>query len=126
MILLIAFAALALILASVGLYGVVAYWVTQRTHEIGLRMALGARIQDVVRLTLRQGIPVAIGGIAAGVIAAIAVTRVMASLLFEVDPTDFGTYLSAAALLLAIAILACLIPALRAARLDPLSALRYE
>ena len=91
-----------------------------------MRIALGARMQDVLQLVLRQGVPVVLGGISAGALAALALTRVMASLLFGTEATDLVTYLSASALLFAIAILACLIPALRAARLDPLTALRYE
>ena len=126
MMLLIAFAVLAVVLAGVGLYGVVSYAVAQRTREIGVRMALGARMQDVLRLVLGQGVPVVLGGISAGALAALALTRVMASLLFGTAPTDLTTYVSASALLFATAILACLIPALRAARLDPLTALRYE
>ncbi|MGI8741317.1 MAG: ABC transporter permease [Bryobacteraceae bacterium] len=126
MLLLICFAVLAVVLAAVGLYGVIAYSVTQRTQEIGVRMALGARTNDVLGMVLRQGVSVALVGIAAGALASLGLTRVMRTLLFETAPTDPVTFVAASVLLFAIAVVACLIPALRASRLDPINALRYE
>lgn len=120
------FAVLAFILSAIGIYGVISYDVTQRTGEIGVRMALGAQRRDVLRLVLRQGFLLTIGGILAGLAGAILLTRFLTGLLFEVKPTDPLTYVVVATLLAFVAIAACLIPARRATKVDPLVALRYE
>ena len=120
------FAIVALALASVGIYGILAYLVTQRTREIGIRMALGARAADVLRLVLREGMtPVALGGIA-GMLAAVLTTRALRSMLFGVTPLDPVSFAAAPALLACVALLACYVPARRATRVDPLVALRDE
>src|SRR5262249_42743488 len=126
LILLSVFAIVALMIASAGIYGVMAYSVTQRTREIGVRMALGARGADVLKLIMRQGLALTLTGVAAGWLVAVALTRLMKSLLFEVSDTDPLTYLFVSALLLAVAMLACWIPTRRATRIDPLNALRHE
>ncbi|MGC1106635.1 MAG: ABC transporter permease [Candidatus Acidiferrales bacterium] len=120
------FAALALILASVGIYGLMAYGVSQRTHEIGVRMALGAQRRDVLCLVVGDGAKLAFAGIVVGVLGALAVTRLMISLLFEVKPTDPATFAAVAILLSVVALGACYIPARRAMKIDPMVALRYE
>jgi putative ABC transport system permease protein len=120
------FAALALVLAAVGIYGVVAYSVAQRTHELGLRMALGAQHKDVLALVLRQGMKLALLGVALGLLGAFWLTGVLRDLLFGVPPTDALTFLSVAALLVAVALLACYVPARKATQVDPLLALRHE
>jgi putative ABC transport system permease protein len=120
------FAALALILACIGIYGVLAYVVTQRTSEIGLRVALGADARSVFLAVARQGMSLAGIGIALGVAASLALSSVLQSLLFDVKPTDPVTYLAAALVFALVALLACYIPARRAAKVDPLVALRYE
>jgi putative ABC transport system permease protein len=120
------FAGLALILAMIGLYGLISFTVVQRTREIGIRMALGAQPRDILELIMRQGIGAVLVGVALGVVAALALTRLMASLLFGVKPTDALTFLSVAALLTCVALAASYIPARRAMRTDPLEALRHE
>jgi putative ABC transport system permease protein len=121
-----AFALLALALSAVGLYGVMSYGVNQRTAEIGIRMAIGAQPKDVLKLILREGLILAVIGTLFGAAGALALTRFLSSVLFGVSATDPTIYLSAAALLLAVAISACVWPARRAAAVQPLEALRYE
>jgi putative ABC transport system permease protein len=120
------FGALALVLAAIGLYGVLAFAVSQRTREIGIHMALGARARDVLLMVIRQGMSLVIIGVVLGVAGAFALTRLMRSLLFEVGPTDLMTFVLVSLLLAAVGFIACYVPARRATKVDPLVALRYE
>jgi putative ABC transport system permease protein len=120
------FAAIALILAAVGIYGVMSYIVTQRTHEIGVRVALGAQTGNVIRLVVGQGMKLALLGAGAGMITTVVLTRLMSALLFGVSATDPLTFVATALLLLMVALLACWTPARRATKVDPMTALRYE
>jgi putative ABC transport system permease protein len=126
MFLLAIFAGLALVLAAVGIYGVMSYAVTQRAQEIGIRMALGARAPDVLALILRSGLTMTLIGVVIGLSGALALTRVMRTLLFGVTPTDTLTFVAVSAVLIVVALLACYLPARRASKVDPLVALRYE
>ena len=120
------FAVVALILATVGIYGVMSYYVVQRTHEIGILLALGAQPSYVRKLVVKQGMFRALIGVGIGLVAAFLLTRVAASLLFSVSPTDPVTFLGVSLILSFVALLACYIPARRAAGVDPLTALRHE
>ena len=126
MVLFAGFAAVALLLAAVGIYGVMAFAVAQRTHEIGVRMALGARRWEVVTLILQDGMRLALIGIAVGLAGAYGLGRLMHTTLYGVEATDLGSLLAVATLLLAVALVACWLPARRSAAIDPMQALRSE
>jgi putative ABC transport system permease protein len=126
MVLLTVFAGSALLLAAVGIYGVMSYSVSQRIHEMGIRIALGAQARDVQMLVMRCGLTVALLGMTVGIAAALALTRLMSGLLFGVGPFDPFAFGAVAAVLMLVALLACYLPARRAARVDPIRALRID
>src|SRR5262249_15815682 len=121
-----AFAVAALLLASIGLYGVISYLVGQRTQELGIRIALGAGRNDVLRLVVNHGMKMALGGVAIGLIAPFGLTRLLGEMLYGVSATDPATFAVIALLLAAVAMAACLVPAWRASKVDPITALRHE
>jgi putative ABC transport system permease protein len=120
------FAGIALVLAIVGIYGVMSYSVTQRTHEIGIRMAIGARPRDVFKMVLGQGMKLALIGVVLGLGFAFALTRLMETMLFGVEPTDKLTFAAISIMLITVALLACYLPGRRATKVEPTISLRYE
>ncbi len=120
------FGGLAMLLSAVGIYGLLSHAVTQRTQEMGIRMALGAQVGDVLKLVLRQGMMLALAGEAIGLVAALILTRLIRGLLFGVTPNDAMTFIAVVGVLTIVAFLACYLPARRATKVDPLIALRYE
>jgi putative ABC transport system permease protein len=126
MFILVAFAILAVVLAAIGVYGVMSYSVSQRAHEFGIRMALGATQRDVLALILHQGLALSLKGIAVGLLGAAALTRFLSSLLFGVSANDVATFVGASVMLACVALLASYLPARRATKLDPIETLKYE
>jgi len=126
MFLIVVFATVALTLAAIGIYGVLSYSVAQRTHEIGIRVALGAHPRDILKTVVGRGMLPTLGGIALGLVGAFALTRALTSMLFGIEATDPLTYSGIALLLAVVGLLACLLPARRATRVDPMAALRHE
>jgi putative ABC transport system permease protein len=120
------FAGMAVILAAVGVYGVMAYSVSRRTHEIGIRIALGAQLRDVMRLILGRGLSLVVFGISVGIAGALALTRFLSSLLYGIKPRDPMTFIAVSVVLIGVALIASYIPARRATKVDPMVALRYE